>query len=130
MKVSPSNFTDAKLECRSIDECLGTCEVYSQLRVMTEQEALPAYACADYLVYADAMNGFLAEASSVTSEPIDPECRVRMVEWCFQVIDFDKGDKAFFELNNGDKHTQVITYRKDSLFSRGSFSSIVLSFLI
>jgi hypothetical protein len=40
----------------------------------------------------------------------------------FQVIDFDKGDKAFFELNNGDKHTQVITYRKDSLFSRGSFS--------
>jgi len=37
----------------------------------------------------------------------------------FQVIDFDKG---MFELNTGDKHTQVMTYRKDSLFSRGSFS--------
>ena len=37
----------------------------------------------------------------------------------FQVIDFDKG---YFELNTGDKHTQVITYREDSLFSRGSFS--------
>ena len=37
----------------------------------------------------------------------------------FKVIDFDKG---LFELNTGDKHTQVITYRKDSLFSRGSFS--------
>ena len=37
----------------------------------------------------------------------------------FKVVDFDKG---MFELNVGDKHTQVITYRKDSLFSNGSFS--------
>ncbi|MDB9813101.1 UDP-N-acetylglucosamine-transferase [Gammaproteobacteria bacterium] len=37
----------------------------------------------------------------------------------FQVIDFEKG---LFELNTGDKDTQVIAYRKDSLFSRGSFS--------
>ena len=37
----------------------------------------------------------------------------------FKVLDFDKG---LFELHTGDKHTQVITYRKDSLFSRGSFS--------
>ena len=37
----------------------------------------------------------------------------------FKVLDFDQG---LFELNTGDKHTQVITYRKDSLFSRGSFS--------
>jgi hypothetical protein len=35
------------------------------------------------------------------------------------VLDFERG---LFELNTGDKHTQVITYRKDSLFSRGSFS--------
>jgi len=37
----------------------------------------------------------------------------------FRVIDFDKG---LFELSTGDKDTQVIVYRKDSLFSRGSFS--------
>ena len=37
----------------------------------------------------------------------------------FQVLDFDKG---LFQLNTGDKHTQVITYRKDSLFLKGSFS--------
>ena len=37
----------------------------------------------------------------------------------FKVIDFEKGA---FALNNGDKHTQVITYREDSIFSRGSFS--------
>ena len=37
----------------------------------------------------------------------------------FEVINFDQG---LFQLNTGDKHTQVITYRKDSLFSRGSFS--------
>ena len=37
----------------------------------------------------------------------------------FEVIDFKKG---IFELSTIDKHTQVITYRKDSLFLRGSFS--------
>ena len=37
----------------------------------------------------------------------------------FEVIDFERG---LFSLNNGDKHTQVITYRKDSLFLKGSFS--------
>ena len=37
----------------------------------------------------------------------------------FKVLDFDKG---LFELKTGDKHTQVITYRKDSLFLKGSFS--------
>ena len=37
----------------------------------------------------------------------------------FEVLDFEKG---LFRLNAGDKHTQVITYRKDSLFLRGSFS--------
>ena len=37
----------------------------------------------------------------------------------FKVLDFDKG---LFELNTGDKHTQIITYRKDSVFLKGSFS--------
>ena len=37
----------------------------------------------------------------------------------FKVLDFERG---LFELNTGDKHTKVITYMKDSLFSRGSFS--------
>ena len=37
----------------------------------------------------------------------------------FNIIDFDKGK---FELDNRDKHTQIITYREDSLFSSGSFS--------
>jgi len=37
----------------------------------------------------------------------------------FNVVDFEKG---LFELDNRDKYTQIITYRKDSLFSEGSFS--------
>jgi len=37
----------------------------------------------------------------------------------FEVVDFDKG---VFALNMGDKFTQVIMYRKDGLFSSGSFS--------
>jgi hypothetical protein len=37
----------------------------------------------------------------------------------FKVLDFEKG---LFELNTGDKHTQVLAYKKDSLFLKGSFS--------
>ncbi len=37
----------------------------------------------------------------------------------FKVLDFDKG---LFELKTGDKHTQVITFKKDGLFLKGSFS--------
>ena len=37
----------------------------------------------------------------------------------FEVVDFEKG---LFALSSGDKNTQVITYREDSIFSRGSFS--------
>jgi hypothetical protein len=37
----------------------------------------------------------------------------------FKVLDFDQG---LFELNTSDKHTQIITYREDSLFLKGSFS--------
>jgi len=37
----------------------------------------------------------------------------------FEVVDFEKG---LFAISSGDKNTQVITYREDSIFSRGSFS--------
>ena len=37
----------------------------------------------------------------------------------FKVLEFDK---RLYELKTGDKHTQIITYRKDSLFLKGSFS--------
>ena len=37
----------------------------------------------------------------------------------FNILDFEKG---LFELDNRDKHTQIITYKKDSLFLKSSFS--------
>ena len=37
----------------------------------------------------------------------------------FKLLDFDKG---LFELFTADKRTTLLTYRKDSIFSRGSFS--------
>ena len=37
----------------------------------------------------------------------------------FKLLDFDKG---LFELFTADKRTTLITYREDSIFSRGSFS--------
>lgn len=57
---------------------------------MNKQEALPEYICTDYLAYAEAMEGMRSLKASTNIESIDAECRVRMVEWCFQVIDFAK----------------------------------------
>ena len=37
----------------------------------------------------------------------------------FKVLDFEKG---LFSLNTGDRNTQIMTYRKDGLFLKGSFS--------
>jgi len=37
----------------------------------------------------------------------------------FEVLDFEKG---LFSLNTGNRNTQVMTYRKDGLFLKGSFS--------
>ena len=62
---------------------------------------------------------FLEIAAAGEEDPYFKKPVITSYPRSFQVIDFEKGA---FALNNGDKHTQVITYRKDSIFSRGSFS--------
>ena len=57
---------------------------------MCQQEDLPVYRCTDYLSYAA---GIIVDEDThdlPSIEPIDIECRVRMVEWSFSVVDFAK----------------------------------------
>eukprot|EP00557_Chaetoceros_sp_GSL56_P008177 CAMPEP_0176497768 /NCGR_PEP_ID=MMETSP0200_2-20121128/11917_1 /TAXON_ID=947934 /ORGANISM="Chaetoceros sp., Strain GSL56" /LENGTH=322 /DNA_ID=CAMNT_0017895837 /DNA_START=46 /DNA_END=1014 /DNA_ORIENTATION=- len=65
-----------------LDRYYGICE---EFKTMTLQEELAAYKCADYLGAPVVVRNTCADD---TLDPIDIECRVRMVEWCFQVIDF------------------------------------------
>ena len=64
-------------------------------------------------------DAFLKIAAMGEEDPYFKKPVITSYPRSFQVIDFEKGA---FALNNGDKHTQVITYREDSIFSRGSFS--------
>ena len=64
-------------------------------------------------------DAFLKIAAMGEEDPYFKKPVITTYPRSFQVIDFEKGA---FALNNGDKHTQVITYREDSIFSRGSFS--------
>ena len=61
-----------------------------QIRTLCEQEKLPQYMSSDYLSFADIMRERDQRGPNSSEEPIDIQCRVRMVEWCFQVVDFAK----------------------------------------
>lgn len=64
--------------------------VEDEFRTMSLQEEMVVYKCTDYLSRArDIVQGRQPNHSARNHpEPIDIECRIRMVEWCFQVIDF------------------------------------------
>ena len=62
-----------------------------QLLTMLIQESSPAYTCTNYLSSLDM--GAANNSSDQAPPPytsIDVDCRTKMVQWCFQVIDFAK----------------------------------------
>lgn len=63
--------------------------LHDQYRNLCRQEELPQYSCKDYLSFADSIREKPVKGAT-SIEPIDVHCRVRMVEWCFQVVDFAK----------------------------------------
>jgi hypothetical protein len=63
--------------------------LHDQYREQCRQEELPHYSCKNYLAFAQNVREKTLKESSFV-EPIDVHCRVRMVEWCFQVVDFAK----------------------------------------
>jgi hypothetical protein len=68
-----------------------TNDIVSSIEAMRRQEA--SYLALDYLQSQQDEPRHLSFSSNAplnASEPVDDECRFRMVEWCFQVIDFCK----------------------------------------
>lgn len=74
---------------------MGALEIADRLLVMRQQEET-AYRCSDYLVLACAGDGpsdpgvASAAPQQEQAKPVDEECRVKMAEWCTQVVDFCK----------------------------------------
>jgi hypothetical protein len=63
---------------------MTTADVASTLEVMRRQEA--CYTCSDYLSRRPSRSLKRAQAPP----PVDAECRFKMAEWCYQVVDFCK----------------------------------------
>lgn len=59
---------------------------HDQLHTMLKQESSPAYTCTDYLSSLPEYETHLSKP--ITSFPIDAACRVKMAQWCFQVVDY------------------------------------------
>ena len=57
-------------------------EVADRIYAMRRQEEI-TYGCADYL-------GDNEDLRATARKPVDEECRVKMCEWCYQVVDFCK----------------------------------------
>ena len=86
---SSSESTSAEQQDSDLDS------YHDQLCVMFLQESSNAYTSNDYLsgVNLDSSsndNHDNTNQSSTSSIPIDKECRIKMAQWCFQVIDYAK----------------------------------------
>jgi hypothetical protein len=57
-------------------------EIPDRIAIMLQQEE-NEYQCIDYLVANEAMR-------KKAAKPVDEDCRVKMCEWCYQVVDFCK----------------------------------------
>jgi len=76
-------------------DCPNRSEIIDQLQVMCLQEASIEYRCRNYIeddedenddMHCDDQPGALVQPS--LSRPIDVECRSKMVQWCYQIVDF------------------------------------------
>jgi Cyclin, N-terminal domain/Cyclin, C-terminal domain len=65
---------------------ISKADIASTLEVMHLQEA--SYRCHDYLTCRP--TSLKRPQAGITSPPVDAECRFKMVEWCYQVVDFCK----------------------------------------
>lgn len=61
---------------------VDTPEVAQRIRVMREQEET-TYRVRDYLAES-------VHVRKLASKPVDTDCRIKMSEWCYQVVDFCK----------------------------------------
>jgi len=67
----------------SVEESL-----FDQLTVMLQQEESGTYNCTDYISFLENSNVNDLHRATDESIQIDVDCRNKMTQWCFQVIDF------------------------------------------
>eukprot|EP00538_Stauroneis_constricta_P013548 CAMPEP_0119546296 /NCGR_PEP_ID=MMETSP1352-20130426/781_1 /TAXON_ID=265584 /ORGANISM="Stauroneis constricta, Strain CCMP1120" /LENGTH=321 /DNA_ID=CAMNT_0007590985 /DNA_START=107 /DNA_END=1072 /DNA_ORIENTATION=+ len=63
------------------------------LLAMRKQEDT-AYACRDYLNGGDDNDDAMMHDDDEQDAPADVECRFRMIEWCYQIVDFCRFERA------------------------------------
>lgn len=59
------------------------------IQAMRQQEK-NGYSCSNYLHQAEPLSRTRSNGPLNNADPVDAECRFRMVEWCYQVVDFCK----------------------------------------
>eukprot|EP00545_Synedropsis_sp_CCMP1620_P001511 CAMPEP_0119014584 /NCGR_PEP_ID=MMETSP1176-20130426/9993_1 /TAXON_ID=265551 /ORGANISM="Synedropsis recta cf, Strain CCMP1620" /LENGTH=303 /DNA_ID=CAMNT_0006967787 /DNA_START=89 /DNA_END=1000 /DNA_ORIENTATION=- len=64
-------------------------DVAPTIRAMRQQED-NGYACQDYFHQDEPLTRVHSKGPLNSADPVDAECRFRMVEWCYQVVDFCK----------------------------------------
>lgn len=79
LALSPTPLEDSLLPI----DILDIAEVCDRLKVMKQQEESSTYKVFDYLAKH-------SELLKRVNKPIDEDCRVKMCEWCYQVVDFCK----------------------------------------
>ena len=77
ISLAPTNLED------SMPPEMESSDIGERLAVMREQEESTFYRVRDYL--ADSV-----EVRKRANKPVDDDCRVKMCEWCYQVVDFCK----------------------------------------
>jgi hypothetical protein len=103
--TSSSSNTSASTSTNAVDYQYEG--MRDQLTTMLQQEKSGTYKCVDYLSSLSSsksssasLPGLVLESDSdsetttatndLSSIPIDVECRIKMIQWCFQVIDYAK----------------------------------------
>ncbi len=105
--------------------------IHDQFKKLCSQELLPQYTCKDYLSFADDMRE-KADRYANSAEPIDIHCRVRMVEWCFQVVDFAKlhRETVSVALSFLDRYLSTLTpHAREVIISRKRYQLASMSAL-
>lgn len=72
-------------------------EIYDTLKAMCHQEAC-GYIMGDYMEEHTSPQSPVGVAMPLHTEMIDADCRDKMVEWCYQVVDFCKLNRETVEI--------------------------------
>jgi len=86
LSLSPAPLDDAMLPVSLKN---NHADIADRIAIMRIQEET-TYRIKDYRTHPRSKSSSTTTSTSTTSKPVDAECRIKMCEWCFQVVDFCK----------------------------------------